>query len=151
MQHRARCLHYVMSGIVGKLSLSCTMLSAPNMLISFVSATNHERTRRDLMLSTKSHWLVSIFKGCFLKMSFFSNSEPKISTSAALTYTKLSSLIPLYILKVFTEGFVHISFRAWFIEHFFPKNRAKIDFFLWLVTIFSDFWSGTKRYPKSPL
>ena len=48
-------------------------------------------------------------------MSFFSYSEPKISTSVALTYTKLSSFIPIYIPKVLGEGFVHISFRAWFI------------------------------------
>ena len=130
MQHRARCLHYVMSGIVGKLSLSCTMLSAPNMVISFELANHHVGTMRDLMLSTKSHWLVSIFKGCFLKMSFFSNSETKISTSAALTYTKLSSLIPIYILKVFTEGFVHISFRAWFIEYFIHQKQGKSSFFL---------------------
>ncbi len=31
-------------------------------------------------------------------------------TSAALTYTKIYSFIPVYILKVFTEGFVHMSF-----------------------------------------
>ncbi len=41
------------------------------------------------------------FTGHFLLMSF-------ISTSAALTYTTLSSFIPLYILKVITEGFVDI-------------------------------------------
>ena len=45
-------------------------------------------------------------------MSFFSNSEPKISTSVALLYTKLSSFIPIYILKVLTEGFGHISLKA---------------------------------------
>ncbi len=41
-------------------------------------------------------------------MSFFSYTEPYISTSVALTYTKLYIFIPVYILKVFTEGFVHI-------------------------------------------
>ena len=59
-------------------------------------------------------------------MSFFSYSEPNISTSVALTYTKT---IPIYILKVLTEGFVHILFRAGFIWHFIPKNRANIYFF----------------------
>lgn len=39
---------------------------------------------------------------------FFSDSEPEIFTSAALTYPKLYSLIPPYILKVFTGGFDHI-------------------------------------------
>ncbi len=38
-----------------------------------------------------------------------------ISTSALLTDTKLSSFIPEYILKVFTEGFVDISFGCFFI------------------------------------
>jgi len=45
----------------------------------------------------------------YLKMSYFS---PVISTSVALSDTKLSRFIPLYILKVFTEAFVHISISA---------------------------------------
>ena len=56
-------------------------------------------------------------------MSFFSESEPKISSSVAFM---LSSFIPVYILKVFTEGFVHISFIAWYIERLVHKNRAKM-------------------------
>ncbi len=36
--------------------------------------------------------------------------ESFFSTSVILTYPKLGSFIPIYILKVFTEGFVHISF-----------------------------------------
>ena len=43
---------------------------------------------------------------------FFSYSEPKISTSVAVIYTKRLSLIPVYILKVVTEDFVHTSFTA---------------------------------------
>ena len=62
-------------------------------------------------------------------MSFFLYSGPEISSSAALTDTKPSSCIPAYILKVFTEGIVDISFTASFIQQFIPKNRAKFDFF----------------------
>ena len=87
---------------------------------------------------------MQIFKGRFLKMSFFSHSEREISTSAALTYTKLSSCIPNYILQVFTQGIVDNSFRAWFIEHFTPKNMEKIDIF-GLLTVFCDFWSDKKK------
>ncbi len=36
--------------------------------------------------------------------------ESFFSTSVTLTYTKLGSFITIYILKDFTEGFVHISF-----------------------------------------
>ena len=57
---------------------------------------------------------IHIFKGRFLKMSFFSYSEPKISTTVTLIYTKLNSLIHIYILRALTEGFVHVSFIAWF-------------------------------------
>ena len=38
---------------------------------------------------------------------FLSDSEPEISSSAALTSTKLSGFITFYIQTVFTEGFVH--------------------------------------------
>ncbi len=46
-----------------------------------------------------------IFKG-FLSFIF---------TSAALTNNKTYSFIPLYILNVFTEGFVDLSFSSFFI------------------------------------
>ena len=49
------------------------------------------------------------------------------STSVALTHTKRTGLIPIYILRDFTEGCVHISFIAWFIKHLIPKNMAKMD------------------------
>lgn len=51
-----------------------------------------------------------IFKGSLLKISFFYRAEPEISTSVALIYSKHSSFIPIYILKLFKERFVHISF-----------------------------------------
>ena len=76
--------------------------------------------------------------------SFISYSNPQISTSAELTHTKLSSFISLYIQKVFTEGFVHKSFIAWFIERLVHKNMAKM-FFLCLVAMFSDLWSDKKE------
>ena len=60
---------------------------------------------------------------------------PTISTSVALIYTKLSSFIPIYILKVVTEGFIYISFIAWFIQHVIPENMVKIVFFM-AVSIF---------------
>lgn len=36
--------------------------------------------------------------------------KPGISTSVALTYTKRSTFIPVYILKVFIDKFAHVSF-----------------------------------------
>ncbi len=45
-----------------------------------------------------------------VKMHIFKTMSLFFSISAALTYTNTYSLIPLYILKDFTEGFVHISF-----------------------------------------
>ncbi len=53
----------------------------------------------------------------FLK-SFF-------STSVSLTYTKLSSFIHIYILKVFTEGFVHIIYTSFIIALYL---LATVDF-----------------------
>ncbi len=44
---------------------------------------------------------------------FFEYTEAEIFTSAALTHIKLyinNLNIPIYILKVFTQGFVHVSF-----------------------------------------
>ena len=67
-------------------------------------------------------------------MSFFLYSEPKICTSAELPDTEFSSFILVYILKVFTKGFVHISLIAWFIEHFVPKNMAKKKEWLFAVS-----------------
>ena len=57
-------------------------------------------------------YTVHIFKDCFLKICFFSYSGPKIFTSAALIYTKLSSFIPIYIMKILTEGFVQLFYMA---------------------------------------
>lgn len=45
-------------------------------------------------------------------VGFFSDSGLEISTSVALSYTKLQSCIPVYIPDVFTEGFDYISFTA---------------------------------------
>ncbi len=59
---------------------------------------------------------MQILKDSFLKMSFS-------SISVTLTSIKFYSVIPIYILKVFTVGFVHISF-AWFIAALF----ASVDF-----------------------
>ena len=50
--------------------------------------------------------------------------------------TKLSSFIPTYVLKVFTEGFVHISFTTSFMDHFVPKKMAKIHFLFAVDNIF---------------
>ena len=55
-----RCLHPVITYTVGKLSLSSTMLSDPNMVISFSSATNRESKRGDLTQYAQSHWLMPI-------------------------------------------------------------------------------------------
>ena len=75
---------------------------------------------------------ISPYSKCF----FFSHSEPEFSTSVALTYTTLSSFIPWHILKVHPEGFVHVSFIVWIIEHFIhEKNKAKIVF-LWHFLIY---------------
>ena len=70
-----------------------------------------------LKWSLKLQWvfivkLLQIFKGRFLKMRISSYLGRNISTSVALTYTKPYSFIHIYILKVFTEGFVEISFIA---------------------------------------
>ena len=59
-------------------------------------------------------WLLQIFKGRFLKMRFYSYLGRFISTSVAPTYTNFSSFIHNYILQIFTEGFVDLSFIAWF-------------------------------------
>ncbi len=41
-----------------------------------------------------------------------------------LAYTKLYYFIPVYILKVFTEKFVCISFACWFKLYFIPESMA---------------------------
>jgi len=51
-------------------------------------------------------------KANFLKMTFLSYSKPEISTSVSPIYTKLSSLVPSYIMKAFAEGYVNILFIA---------------------------------------
>jgi len=48
-------------------------------------------------------------------MTFLSNSKYEISISVAAIYTKLSRLVPSYIMKKISEGFVNILFVAWFI------------------------------------
>lgn len=66
----------------------------------------------------------------------------------SLTNTRLCSFIHINILTVFTAGTVHISFIARFIEHLIPQNTVRIDFFkffLWLLKVFSYFWSDEKR------
>lgn len=87
-------------------------------------------------VSNVRHFMIHIFTGCFIKMSFLSNFEPEISTSAPLTCAEHSSLILICALKVFTEAFVHKSlFTAGFMWHFIPVNV----FFLALYCIlFSD-------------
>ena len=72
---------------------------------------------------------IYIFKGCFLEMTVYLCSETEIHSSVAATYIKCTRFIPLTILKVFTQQFVHTSFIAWFISYFIPKNMVKIDFF----------------------
>lgn len=67
----------------------------------------------------------------FIKISFFSNFQPEISTSAPLTCTEHSSLILICALKLFTEALVHKSlFTAGFMWHFIP-----INIFFWLFTV----------------
>lgn len=50
---------------------------------------------------------LELYNTYFQNISF----EPKICT-------ELSSFIAVYILKVFTDGFIHLSFKDWFKEHF---------------------------------
>lgn len=45
-------------------------------------------------------------------VQFFSDSESHLSPFISLTYTRDSSFILLNILKVFTNGFPHVSFKA---------------------------------------
>ena len=94
--------------------------------------------------------ILQIFKGRFLKTRFYSYLGRFISTSVAPTYTNFSSFIHNYILQIFTEGIVDLSFIALFIYHFMPKNMTKIVF-LGMLTVLLDSWSDKKRYPKSPL
>ncbi len=76
-------------------------------------------------------------------MSFFSYTEPQTSTSVALTHTKLYIFIPVYMLKVFTEGFVHIQF-AWLYTA--PKFRKHSDFCPFYA--FSGLWNDKNEIPK---
>ena len=79
-------------------------------------------------------------------MTFLSYSKSEISTSVAPIYTKLSSLVPSYIMKTYTEGYVNILFLAWFILHFIPKKHGE-NHFLRLMTVFSDLQDNKSRYP----
>jgi len=47
-------------------------------------------------------------------MTFLSYAKSEISISVAPIYTKLSNLVPIYIMKTYAEGFVNILFVAWF-------------------------------------
>ncbi len=67
---------------------------------------------------------ICIFRFQFLSISW----KSFFSTSAALTYTKIYSLIPKFILKDFTEG-IFIFHSHWFIPQCIPKNMAKMHIF----------------------
>jgi len=66
----------------------------------------------------------------------FSHSEWWFYTAVVPTYITLYSRIPNNIVKVCPEGFADISFLAWFISHFKPKNKAEIIFFKGIGSIF---------------
>jgi len=69
---------------------------------------------------------IHISKCRFLQMSFSSYPEPHISTS--LTHTTLYICIPVWILKGFTEGSVHISLTWLYTAFYSPKNGENILF-----------------------
>ncbi len=61
---------------------------------------------REYIFSKFSFWVNYSFKSNFPKISFLSCIEP--DTSVAITYTKLSSFIPIYILMILQRGlFIH--------------------------------------------
>ncbi len=64
--------------------------------------------------------------------------------SKATYINQNESFIPLYILKVFNEGFIHLILY----NGLLPKTWW---FFFCLLTVFSDLWSDKKRYSNSPL
>ncbi len=72
-------------------------------------------------------------KVCFVKMSLF------LHFSSTYTYTKLSTFITIYILKVFNICSYIICLVLYII--LFLNN-----IFLGLLTVFSDLWSDKNRY-----
>ena len=99
--------------------------------INFATKRRHHRQKHRFSC-TGQFWDLCSFRLAV----FFSDSEPGISTSLVLTYTKLSSFITIYILKVFYIGVCSYSFIAWFIEHFIPKSMAQTIFFMAVDSIF---------------
>lgn len=82
---------------------------------------------------------INFFKGRFLKIIFFSFTEQDISTSATLTYAKLYSFIPIYILMFLRMSFI-------------PKKCENVFFLLAVDGIFWFMdWKIEIRNPKSHL
>ncbi len=83
---------------------------------------------RDLFIF-HSHWFLQIFiPKNMAKMPIFKGKVVCFSTSAALTYTKTYSCIPLYIMKVLPRD-LFIFHSHWFLQHFIPTNMAKMPIF----------------------
>lgn len=81
---------------------TCLLSDQENIQNTHLIVTLHF-THLHLYISITTH----VFQGRFLKNISFSSTEPDISTTAALTYTKLYSFIPIYIFqRCFTEGLI---------------------------------------------
>lgn len=73
--------------------------------------------------------MIRIFKGCFIKMSSFLIHWPR-----NLDFTR--SFIPIYIVKVYTEGFVYISFTVIYVTFYFLKHKR----YFFILAADSIFW-----------
>lgn len=76
---------------------------------------------------------IHFFEGHFLKIFFFLFNWARSTIQQHLQYHS----ILIYILKGFTEEFVHILLRFFFF--LFLKQWCKSIFF-WLLAVFSDLW-----------
>lgn len=73
------------------------------------------------------NFTIQIFQGCFLKMSFFFYTLSQ-KTPVALTFTKRSSFIPVYIMKVYRGVYSYIIHSLIYIT-FYSQKHGTIWFF----------------------
>ncbi len=124
------CSYFIHTDLYNSLFLKtwqkCIYLKAVSLFFHFSNTYTHQNLNfYSSLYSEVFYWGVcSYFIHLVLFLSFICVCRFLIailifktffSTTATLKFTKLYSFIPLYILKVFTEGFVHISFNCFFL------------------------------------
>ena len=91
-------------------------------------------------------------QGCLLNFDFFfSYFEPEMSTSVALTWTKLLHFISIYFLKVFYRWVCSYIIHSLIYITNYCKRYGRNGSIKLLLTEFSDLWTNWEIHPLFPL